>query len=325
MMASQEMVLELLGRQLLIDGLILERQAAIGLLDRMLELSPAVAGYGLVGPDGSVLMQDSASASNRSPNGPVVPPGTFEEALQSNHLRLGKPYQPQVDVDGRVVGVEALARWNDEELGEVGPRRFIAIAEASGLISRLGDYIVDRCLAEGAVLQELFHRPLRLSINISVRQFLHEDFAARILHRFGEAGLNGVQLVLEITESLFMEDMSRIMDELEKLRMADVRISLDDFGTGFSSLSLLRSLPVDELKIDKSFIDNLERDDWARELVRSIIAIGRTHGMSLLAEGVESERQFEILREDGCDAFQGYYFGRPMPLDELKCYLAGKS
>ena len=207
------------------------------------------------------------------------------------------------------------------DLGEIAPRRFIAIAETSGLISRLGDYIVDRCLAEGAVLEKLFDRRIRLSINISVRQFLHHEFATRILERFRRADLENVQFVLEITESLFMEDLSQIMAQLENLRMADVRISLDDFGTGFSSLSLLRKLPVDELKIDKSFIDNLERDAWARELVGSIIAIGKTHGMSLLAEGVETQQQFEILHRGGCDAFQGYYFGRPMSIDALKDYM----
>lgn len=234
-------------------------------------------------------------------------------------------YQPQVDRLGRVVGVEALARWDDADLGQIAPRRFIAIAETSGLISRLGDYIVDRCLAEGAGLETLFDRPIRLSINVSARQFLHNQFAGRILERFRHANLQRIQFVLEITESLFMEDLSLIMGQLEDLRMAEVRISLDDFGTGFSSLSLLRSLPVDELKIDKSFIDNIERDAWARELVQSIIAIGRTHGMSLLAEGVERRQQFEILQEDGCDAFQGYYFGRPMHLDELKSFLAARA
>lgn len=238
------------------------------------------------------------------------------------HGLIEMVYQPQVDRDGTIVGVEALARWDDVDLGKIAPRRFIPIAETSGLISRLGDYIVDRCLAEAAVLETLFGRRIRLSINISVRQFLHHGFASRILDRFRRADLKNVQFVLEITESLFMEDLSQIMAQLEHLRMADVRISLDDFGTGFSSLSLLRKLPVDELKIDKSFIDNLERDAWARELVRSIIAIGKTHGMSLLAEGVETQQQFEILHRGGCDAFQGYYFGRPMSIDGLKEFMA---
>ena len=241
------------------------------------------------------------------------------------HRIIELVYQPQVDRSGRVVGVEALARWQDPDLGRIEPRRFIAIAEASGLISRLGDYIVERCLADGAELDRLFDRSIRLSINISVRQFLHNEFSSRILERFRLAKLEHVQLVLEITESLFMEDLSLIMGQLEQLRLGNVGISLDDFGTGFSSLSLLRTLPVDELKIDKSFIDNLERDTWARELVQSIIAIGKTHGMALLAEGVETQQQFEILHADGCDAFQGYYFGKPMRIDELKHFLADRN
>lgn len=241
------------------------------------------------------------------------------------HGLIEMVYQPQVDRNGRIVGVEALARWEDVDLGRVAPRRFIAIAETSGLISRLGDYIVDRCLTDGVALEKMFGRSIRLSINISVRQFLHHEFATRILDRFRRAKLERVQLVLEITESLFMEDLSQIMAQLERLRMAEVRISLDDFGTGFSSLSLLRKLPVDELKIDKSFIDNLERDAWARELVQSIISIGKTHGMELLAEGVETRQQFEILRQGGCDAFQGYWFGRPMGLEQLKAFLAANT
>jgi len=248
----------------------------------------------------------------------------IEQRLRAalEHELIEMVYQPQVDRDGRIVGVEALARWQDAQLGRVEPRRFIAIAETSGLISRLGDYIVDRCLGGGAVLEKVFGRPIRLAINISARQFLQQEFAERILERFERAEFDNVQLVLEITESLFMEDLSQIMGQLESLRMAGVWISLDDFGTGFSSLSLLRKLPVDELKIDKSFVDNLERDAWARELVHSIISIGRTHGMTLLAEGVETRQQFEILRRGGCDAFQGYYFGRPMDINALKEFVA---
>jgi len=237
------------------------------------------------------------------------------------HRLIEMVYQPQVDRDGRLVGVEALARWQDAELGPIPPRRFIAIAETSGLISKLGDYIVDRCINDGTVLDGMFDRSIRLSINISVMQFLHHDFSSRILERFKCANFETVQLALEITESLFMEDLPHVMGQLESLRMANVRISLDDFGTGFSSLSLLRKLPVDELKIDKSFVDNLERDAWARELVQSIISIGKTHSMSLLAEGVETQQQFEILRRAGCDAFQGYYFGRPMGLEALKAFM----
>ncbi|MDX1627027.1 MAG: EAL domain-containing protein, partial [Wenzhouxiangellaceae bacterium] len=231
-------------------------------------------------------------------------------------------YQPQVDAQRRVIGIEALARWNDAELGPVKPRRFIAVAEASGMIEELGDHIVQRCLRDAAELRASLKRPLRLSINISVRQLLKPGFSRRMIGMIETARLDGVHLVLEITESLFMEDLNWIVEELESLRLSNIGIALDDFGTGFSSLSLLRSLPIDELKIDKSFVDNLERDEAARKLVQSVVAIAKNHGMSVVAEGVETERQFELLREDGCDAFQGYLFFHPLRASALESVLA---
>jgi EAL domain-containing protein (putative c-di-GMP-specific phosphodiesterase class I) len=220
-----------------------------------------------------------------------------------------------------VIGVEALARWDDEELGRVDPRRFIAIAEASGFINDVGDYIVDHVFGDAYRMRAHFPRPLRMSINISIRQFMQPRFAQRLVERFRNAGLPQVRLVVEITESLFMEDHGLVMEELERLRSAGIRISLDDFGTGYSSLALLRTLPVDELKIDKSFIDYLEGDPNTRKLVQSVVAIGKNHGMAVVAEGVEQQSQFALLRADGCDAFQGYLFARPMRPGRLIEYL----
>jgi EAL domain-containing protein (putative c-di-GMP-specific phosphodiesterase class I) len=150
---------------------------------------------------------------------------------------------------------------------------------------------------------------------------MQPEFSARLIEQVAAADLDRVRPVIEITESLFMEDHGLIMEELERLRIADVRVSLDDFGTGFSSLALLRTLPVDELKIDKSFIDHLETDDNARKLIQSVVVIGKSHGMSLVAEGVETERQFELLRADGCDTFQGYLFAEPMTFDDMLAFL----
>ena len=226
-------------------------------------------------------------------------------------------YQPQVDRHGELLGFEALARWTDPELGEIPPQRFIAIAEASGQIGRLGDYIVERALREGHRLQLLLQRPFRLSVNVSIRQFRSAEFARRMIEQVERSGLEQVQVVLEITESLFMEDQEPVIEDLERLRLAEIRVALDDFGTGFSSLGLLRSLPIDELKIDRSFIESIEQDEHTRTLVRSIISIGRSHGMSLLAEGVETPRQLELLVADGCDAFQGFLFASAMSLETL--------
>jgi len=231
-------------------------------------------------------------------------------------------YQPQVDAHGQLVGFEALARWQDPELGSIEPRRFISVAEASGFIGPLGEYILDRCLEDARAIESGIDHPLRLAINVSVRQFRENGFAERFIERVERAALERTQLVVEITENLFMDDHGLIMEELDQLRMAGVRVSLDDFGTGFSSLGLLRTLPVDELKVDKSFIDNLAFDPAARNLVQSMVAIAKNHDMVLVAEGVETEEQFEMLRDDGCDVFQGFLFARPMDRDEVVAYLA---
>jgi EAL domain-containing protein (putative c-di-GMP-specific phosphodiesterase class I) len=166
-----------------------------------------------------------------------------------------------------------------------------------------------------------FPRRLRLSINISIRQFMQDGFATGLIQRFEQAGLPQAQLVVEITESLFMEDHALVMAELERLRTAGIRVSLDDFGTGFSSLALLRTLPLDELKIDKSFVDHVETDVNTRKLVQSVVAIGKNHGMGVVAEGVERRSQFDLLCRDGCDAFQGYLFAPPLMPEELLDYL----
>ncbi|NBB93516.1 MAG: EAL domain-containing protein [Gammaproteobacteria bacterium] len=226
-------------------------------------------------------------------------------------------YQPQVDPEGRILGVEALARWDDPELGEVGPSRFIAIAETSGLIGRLGDHILECCLADARRIANQRTTPLRWSLNISVRQFLQPDFAERVIERMSEIDRSTIEPVLEITENLFAEDYGSLASGVGKLHRAGIRIALDDFGTGFSSLAMLRDLTIDELKIDKSFIDDLEAHESARKLVQSILAIGRNQGMRVVAEGVETRRQFEILREDGCEVFQGFLFSSAMTMESL--------
>jgi diguanylate cyclase (GGDEF)-like protein len=226
-------------------------------------------------------------------------------------------YQPQVDSEGRILGVEALARWDDPELGEVGPSRFIAIAETSGLIGRLGDHILECCLGDASRIASQRTTPLRLSLNISVRQFLQPDFAERVIERMSEIDRSTIEPVLEITENLFAEDYGSLASGVGKLHRAGIRFALDDFGTGFSSLAMLRDLTIDELKIDKSFIDDLEAHASARKLVQSILAIGRNQGMRVVAEGVETRRQFEILREDGCEVFQGFLFSSTMTMECL--------
>ncbi|WP_417596451.1 putative bifunctional diguanylate cyclase/phosphodiesterase [Oceanospirillum sp.] len=254
--------------------------------------------------------------------------GYLQKLVVEQQLRKGLDnhelfmvYQPQVDYSGKLYGVEALARWQSEELGFVPPDQFISIAEASGLMPRLGEFVLRRSLSEIKHLQQETGLEFHLSINVSVRQFMQANFMALLLDTIDDAGLSKVFVCLEITESLFIEDLDYILPLLNQIHDIGIQISMDDFGTGYSSLSMLRALPVDELKIDKSFVDNILNDDAARKMVQNIIAIGKNYEMAVLAEGVETQEQADILSRFGCDRFQGYYYSRPLKPEDLKVFL----
>lgn len=234
-----------------------------------------------------------------------------------NQQRIYMMYQPQLDAASRVVGVEALARWNDEELGYVPPDEFVEVAESCGLIVELGNYVLDRSLADFRSILDQARTPLDLSVNISAMQFMQAGFGDLVLSELKKHGVHPQYLTLEITETVFISGFDQVLPVLEKLKDAGVSLSMDDFGTGYSSLSLLRKLPIDELKIDKSFVDNIIVDEPARNMVESIIAIGQNHRMRLVAEGVEDRAQFSALVAMGCGRFQGYFFSRPVLAPEI--------
>ncbi len=228
-------------------------------------------------------------------------------------------YQPQVNKEGTPCGIEALCRWNSPRLGRVSPDTFISVAERSGLIVSMGHYIIERAIAEiSGLARERQREDLRLSINISLFQLQQQRFSRELLATLEAHDFAPQRLTLEITESLFIEDYEYLMPVVETLREKGIRISLDDFGTGYSSLSLLRNLPIDELKIDKSFIAPICETETSQQLVLSILDIARALGMTVVAEGVEQECQARLLRDKGCDCLQGYYFMKPMPISELR-------
>lgn len=237
-------------------------------------------------------------------------------ALEPNLITMA--YQTQVDAYGQVIGMEALARWHDNELGYVAPNEFVSVAEASGLMVQLGDYVLDHSLADFSVLPRSEDLPLELSINISVLQIMQPGFAESVLEKLAFHQVAPSELTLEITETLFMSGHTQILPVLNQLRTAGIRFSMDDFGTGYSSLSLLRTLPIDELKIDKSFIDHISADEQSRNMVESIVAIAGNHGMELVAEGVEHRAQVDELIAMGCRRFQGFYFSRPVPIERVQ-------
>jgi predicted signal transduction protein with EAL and GGDEF domain len=236
----------------------------------------------------------------------------LRQALSLGQLTM--VFQPQVDHVKAVYGYEALVRWYDDELGQVGPDEFVGVAESSGLMPALGKFVMETSVREFSEFLVAQGKMWQLAVNISVLQFLQPGFANDVLSLLSRYGLLPKQLVVEITESLFISNFDDVLTVLNELRKQGVRVSMDDFGTGYSSLSLLRTLPLDELKIDKSFIDGLLDDHKVQNMVASIVSIARSHQLELVAEGVETEGQYLALIAMGCKLFQGYYFGRPSAL-----------
>lgn len=231
-------------------------------------------------------------------------------------------YQPQLDAEGNVYGVEALVRWQHPRMGFIPPNEFIPIAEATGLMPRLGHFILTRTLDEMKTLQEELDITFQTSINISVKQFMEIHFLEKLRYEIEHRAIKNVALCLEITESLFIEDIDYILPLLQKVHAMGIGISMDDFGTGYSSLSILRKLPIDELKIDKSFIDTLLNDVTAQKMTQNIITIGKNLELFILAEGVETQEQATLLKTFGCDRFQGFLYAKPMPCDALQAFFA---
>lgn len=223
-------------------------------------------------------------------------------------------YQVQVDKNTNLVGCEVLSRWYDEELGEISPNEFIPIAESTGLIIKLGMYI----LVEAFQTLEEWHEKLfpiaQLSINISVRQLFDKGFVEDVSLLFAQyiREDNRIQIIFEITENILVEDIEKITKILLELKAMGIYFSMDDFGTGYSSLSYLRNLPIDELKIDKLFIDHLLESEEDKTMVLTMLSISKNFGLNVVIEGVENQKQFELLSQYDCNIFQGYLFSEPI-------------
>lgn len=251
----------------------------------------------------------------------------IEQELRTvlEHNELFMMYQPQINLDGNIHGVEALVRWKNPTLGMVPPDQFIPVAETSGQIGKMGRFIISRTLKEMKDVQETLGITFQTSINISVRQFMEVGFLDYFLEMIREYKMNNITITMEITENLFIEDMEYILPLLIEIKRANIQISMDDFGTGYSSLSMLQKLPIDELKIDKSFIDTMVENDTTQKMVQNIIAIGKNFNMHVVAEGVETEAQKALLQSYGCDLFQGYYFAKPLSKEDLMHFFSTNS
>ncbi len=228
-------------------------------------------------------------------------------------------YQPQVDSQGRVTGAEALVRWQHPVQGMVPPSEFIPLAEESGLILPLGQWVMETALRQQARWQQdpLFAH-LSLAINVSARQFLQDDFVAQVLALVQQTGANPAQIKLELTESLLLDNVDSVITTMRALKAHGLGFSLDDFGTGYSSLSYLKRLPLDQIKIDQGFVRDVLLDASDAAIARSIIALAGSLGLSVIAEGVETTAHHQFLLAHGCQAFQGYLFGRPLTLEDFE-------
>jgi predicted signal transduction protein with EAL and GGDEF domain len=228
-------------------------------------------------------------------------------------------YQPRVALGtGQVVGVEALIRWRLPGRGLVSPARFIPVAEESGIILPIGEWVLRTACTQAATWQRAGFRPVKVSVNISPRQFRHEGLAATVAGILRETGLDPRWLELELTESLVMHEPDRFTAMLHDLKALGIEIAVDDFGTGYSSLNHLKRFPVDRLKIDQSFVRDLTKDRDDASIVRAIISLGHDLNLEVVAEGVETREQLDFLRRHGCDEVQGYYLGMPVPAEEFR-------
>ena len=231
-------------------------------------------------------------------------------------------YQPQLDLQsGQITGVEALLRWQHPELGLLTPSRFISIAEESGMIGSIGKWIIKQACKQCAQWQQAGHGKLRVAVNLSVRQLDAYELFSAIETGLAESGLTPDCLELELTETLMMFDLERTLEVLNKLRKMGVTIAVDDFGIGFSSFTFIKRLPLDCLKIDQSFIQELEASEENKIIVRTFIQLAHNLRLRVIAEGVETPYQSEFLRAHGCDEIQGYVFCRPLLADAMGIWL----
>lgn len=223
-------------------------------------------------------------------------------------------YQPQYYAEnGKLRGVEALIRWRDNKGVMISPAVFIPIAEKNGTIVPIGNWVIEKSVQTYAQWRDKYHYPLVLSLNVSAVQCKKKGFIESILQILEKYDVSPGEIEIEVTETILIEDFDYISERLNELKSAGVRISLDDFGTGFSSLSYLKGLPIDTLKIDKTFVDTLLTDKNTKIITESIIYMVKRLGYETIAEGVETKEQFQYLKELECDMIQGYYMGRPMP------------
>lgn len=247
--------------------------------------------------------------------------GALRRGLDRGEFRVY--YQPQVDRTGRLTGAEALLRWLSPSQGLVSPAVFIPLAEESGLILPIGQWVLDTaCTQLKAWECDPRTHHLQLSVNVSARQFHQSDFAEQVHRCLLASGANPARLKLELTESVVLDKVDEVVSRMQRLDDLGVGFALDDFGTGYSSLSYLKRLPIEQVKIDQSFVRDVTEDPNDAAIVRAILAMSQSLGLQVIAEGVETPEQRDFLFENGCTVYQGYLYGKPMPIEEWEHHIA---
>jgi diguanylate cyclase (GGDEF)-like protein/PAS domain S-box-containing protein len=246
----------------------------------------------------------------------------LRKALAHNELQLN--YQPQVELDsGYLIAVEALLRWHNEELGNVPPDIFIPVAEDTGLIISIGEWVLRTACSQLKAWQDTGVPIARVAVNISVRQFTYPGFLALVKQVLEDTGLQAESLELEITESLLMQDVENAIHIMRDLKALGVQLAIDDFGTGYSSLSYLKQFPIDRLKVDRAFVNDITTSSEDAAITNAVIAMANNMGLRVIAEGVETEDQLTYLTENHCHEVQGYYLSKPIPAHEVSPFIEG--
>jgi diguanylate cyclase (GGDEF)-like protein len=301
--------------------------------------SVGVSLYPAHGRDGDTLVKHANTALEYAKNGggnahrfftASMNVNTLERLHLETSLRLALDkgqfllhYQPQASLScGKIVGAEALLRWQHPEWGLLAPGRFIPVAEDSGLIVPIGEWVLREACRQARAWQEAGLARLTVAVNLSALQFKRTDLMATVTRALAESGLAPECLELELTESILIQDVDSALRVVREMRDMGLKLSIDDFGTGYSSLSYLQKLAVDKLKIDRSFVQGLSGDEGdSAAIVRAIIQLAHNLKLLTVAEGVETIEQLNFLRDHGCDEVQGYYLGRPVPADQLAALL----
>jgi len=241
----------------------------------------------------------------------------LRRAIENEEFQLY--YQPKVDfVSGRICGAEALVRWQPPGEEMISPGSFIPVAEETGMIEEIGSWVLNEACRKACELREMLGWPVPVAVNVSPRQFRQPGLVRMVESALQRAGLDAGCLELEITESMLVHDTEKFIETLHALKALGVSLAIDDFGTGYSSMAYLKHFPIDRLKIDKAFVDDLETEPANLAILRAIVALGQSLGLKVIAEGVETQYQYDYLRSIGCDEFQGYFFSRPVTAEVLE-------